>query len=63
MLNAPHQPMQVGEKEAIFGSVTAAEIVDAIRMQVRCWLCNRQTGLGRHVHVVPPAERCIGLPV
>ncbi len=25
---------QVGEKEAIFGSVTAAEIVDAIRMQV-----------------------------
>lgn len=26
--------MQVGEKEAIFGSVTAAEIVDAIRMQV-----------------------------
>lgn len=30
---------KVGENDAIFGSVTAQELVDAIRMQVRLALC------------------------
>ena len=39
---------KVGEKEAIFGSVTAQEVVEAIRMQVGGG-GQRAAGVGRHL--------------